>query len=150
MFSFDYGGENPLYIHLYIPCLTIFIFVIHVTRGVHRIQSWGGRTLIRAKREKNFQTRPPHNQLRPPHMGGARLAMGGAKLTKLPPRSLIIIGSLNDYKTSIYLFDNLPESLLKLFQTTKSTQNSFISRRKFHHNFFSVLQHGTRLHIVQS
>ena len=56
----------------------------------------------------------PHSQLRPPY-GGARLAMEGAKTTKMPPRSLIIIGSLNHYKTSIYLFDNLPESLLKLF-----------------------------------
>ena len=43
--------------------------------------------------------------------GGARLAMEGAKTAKMPPRSLIIIGSLNHYKTSIYLFDNLPESL---------------------------------------
>ena len=69
----------------------------------------------REARKKFLDPPPPIASFAPPHMGGARLAMGGAKLTKLPPRSLIIIGSLNDYKTSIYLFDNLPESLLKLF-----------------------------------
>ena len=57
--------------------------------------------------------------------------------------------SLNHYKTSIYLFDNLPE-FVKIILDHQINSKLIYFQKKVSSQLFSVMQYGTRLHIVQS